>query len=89
MTTEAAWNGTDQNSEFEDGNNYIFFNEKLSFGSSGVSDGFPLLMDQPGLGKTLPYQMTLEAHTSRVAKWVRHRTKFDIPGHGRDNGTST
>lgn len=49
QTTQAAWNGSDQASEFESGS-YIFFNDVLNFGDDGSSPGFPLYMDQPGYG---------------------------------------
>jgi hypothetical protein len=48
LTTEAAWNGTHDQSISEW--SFIFFNDDIRFGSNGSSAGFPLYMDQPGWG---------------------------------------
>lgn len=50
-TTEAQWNGSQQAVELDQGS-FIFFNDNLYFGSNGSSLGFPLILDQPGLGKS-------------------------------------
>lgn len=50
-TTQAAWNGTQQAVELTQ-STFIFFNDELYFGSDASLDGFPLIMNQPGHGKS-------------------------------------
>lgn len=50
QTTKAAWNGSQQAGEFAT-DSPIFFHDTLNFGSNGSAAGFPLLLNQPDLGK--------------------------------------
>jgi hypothetical protein len=47
LTTQARWNGSQSVNEQ---GSFIYFNDEINFGQNGTAYGYPMFMDQPGLG---------------------------------------
>jgi hypothetical protein len=49
LTTQSDWNGTYEVTQ----GSYIYFNDELNVGYDGLVYGYPVLMDQNGVGKNV------------------------------------